>query len=1066
MNYTEKSFHVHRKSDLSCFLDLLKSTHYLILTGDAGIGKTSFLLNDFLITNNYTFIYTSLNVNFVSELIQNLKKLFSDKNRDFDEEKFETLFLNESIVNKSNYFLENFEFQRENLVFIIDALENYFTFFKEKLFTRHNLIFENFIKLFNKLQQGEINNIKFIFSVRKDFLKEARLLLHLLFNKPGLEYELHNLSSNQISESIDQFLAGLPVSKNLPKEILQDASINDWTLETLNYGLTRLISEWELHHTELKLLDEIYNSIKPLNRLINNDAEKCFQSLNGQEKIIAEKLFRNLINIDIKGRITTNPILISDFILKYDFQEIKIFTVSDVFFSGGREFLKIIQAKASNDFWIELNNLNLIYIWDRYKNWFEEELESQKNFHSILLPIINNKLALIQLDTVELKKLGDWFNSQSALKEKYFNIYPQLSQLQIEINKFTSKSSVPLAFILKNVLLGLSLLVGLILLVNQILKTDFMPPSYQKKSFSITSKSPFTSNQKVTKIDTLQNNNKISKVPESNHIIKSTIPNSPFISPKCTLPNKQLSESLKTTLNHDYKKTDYDFAQLALQQYNYLLAIHLFSNLYQSSKNKLTKINSMLKVCNLIKNSYILNLFNLPSTTQGVNIAHKTPYIIYWDSQSTLTLKNYLTNKEVNKIKFFTEIINAEFSPDDKKLVIIGKNDILTVLDLDSERFSFKIFKELKELTGYKFSRTSSLFLTWNISGKIQGWDINKGAMRFGPFYCQDLLKDIIINEQKKFLICLTNSGVVNFWIWNKSDKPVLKLSFKQNDEKIRGIRYIPSQNILVAWSNWIIKFYKLPRGDEILSSISSDYGLIKNIKILPDIDKIAIIDKYRYVRIFDLKTLSEENILLHRSKVEGIIFIRQNYLISWDENFNIYLWNLKNNKLECSPYYEANGISKIIPLFNNQKLLVVSRDGGAKILKSSNLTPCSFKLLPLNITDVKFLQSEGIFVQYSIPMKKVKIWKISEQDSLDQTDFDLDLPGEILKLLAEVSTGTEFKSINNLRLLSPEEWQFKGKRLNKFLNEFLRNKSFSENNFWHRFFHNRVKFGYSQNKW
>lgn len=151
-----------------------------------------------------------------------------------------------------------------------------------------------------------------------------------------------------------------------------------------------------------------------------------------------------------------------------------------------------------------------------------------------------------------------------------------------------------------------------------------------------------------------------------------------------------------------------------------------------------------------------------------ISISSDDKCIVIGDEESTMIILDAYTGKECHKQKLGSAINFAEFTPDNKKIILATENGTIHVYDMESNRIIREIYDETKNYTLRGFTKEAissngKYLLTgqWNGSGALHVIDLSNFEVVATYEYHLDSVKSAIFAENDRYIVTVSYDGQI-----------------------------------------------------------------------------------------------------------------------------------------------------------------------------------------------------------------------------------------------------------------------------------------------------------------
>lgn len=267
--------------------------------------------------------------------------------------------------------------RNENLLILVDQFEELFRFRRRQQgSTAANEAF-SFIKLLVEAVNQTDAPIYIVLTMRSDFIGECAQYQNLteLINKS--HYLIPQMTRDNLRRAIEGPIAvgGGIISARLLHQLLNDVGDNPDQLPILQHALMRTWDYWEVHRKAGEPLDLAhYDAVGRMEKALSEHANEAYDELDVHGKAICEHLFKSLTERGADNRGIRRPSSIEEIALIADSSASEVMAVANVFRKTGRSFISpSAEVELNHETVIDISHESLMRIWDRLKNWVDEE---------------------------------------------------------------------------------------------------------------------------------------------------------------------------------------------------------------------------------------------------------------------------------------------------------------------------------------------------------------------------------------------------------------------------------------------------------------------------------------------------------------------------------------------------------------------------------------------------------------------------------------------------------------------------------------------------------------------
>ena len=379
-----------RKGQSEEILKKLSEEKFVAVIGASGSGKSSLIYCGLVPTLYGGFIGESKSKwNIITTRpgnapIENLASAILEKTVSENEKDDELIKqkLNASILRSSSNGLieilkQSFDFEKENLLIIIDQFEELFRYKSSRKDQSTYNESEAFVKLLVNANKTSDIPVFIVLTMRSDFIGECSQFHDLTELINDSNYLVPQMTRNDFREAIEGPVAvgGASIETQLVQQLLNEVGDNPDQLPILQHALMRTWNYWMEHSDKEKPINITdYEAIGKMEKALSEHANEAYDELGGSEKWICESMFKTITEKGNDNRGIRHPTSINDIasISKSTIDE--VISVINPFRAAGRSFISPSYEIALNgDSVIDLSHESLMRIWNKLKVWVEEE---------------------------------------------------------------------------------------------------------------------------------------------------------------------------------------------------------------------------------------------------------------------------------------------------------------------------------------------------------------------------------------------------------------------------------------------------------------------------------------------------------------------------------------------------------------------------------------------------------------------------------------------------------------------------------------------------------------------
>ncbi|KXX68954.1 hypothetical protein [Flammeovirga sp. SJP92] len=370
-----------REKHVEEVVNKLMEHRFSAVLGRSGIGKSSFifcgifpLLESRL--DHITYIFTPGTHGPLRKLVDEVFKEESDDVR---------LTIFQSLLVDGTSFFEFYSRLNHTQipVMYIDQFEELFSY--DLRTNNMDLEIVKFVELIVLLATSPVSNFHILLTMRSDFIGNCADYPTLTQCINQSQFLIPQMSIEEKKEAIIKPLewVGVGINDELVELILQDLGNKQDQLPSMQHAMMRTFEHWR---NEQILSEPIkpknYLSVGGIKESLSIHANEVFNTLNDEQKVVCEKIFRCITTINKEGKGVRNPSSLQRIIEITGIEDITILKeVIDTFrkkeraFLQPREHIEIYEQSV-----IDITHESLMRSWALLKEWTLKETESIKRY--------------------------------------------------------------------------------------------------------------------------------------------------------------------------------------------------------------------------------------------------------------------------------------------------------------------------------------------------------------------------------------------------------------------------------------------------------------------------------------------------------------------------------------------------------------------------------------------------------------------------------------------------------------------------------------------------------------
>lgn len=374
-----------RDDEINAFLQLMEQQRFIVLTGIAGSGKTSFLragVFSALAKGDLSRIGLSWHTIMVRPDNQPYANLANGLAKILDEEGKGQEHLIEAGL-RSGYDglterLDTFGFKGESpLLIVIDKLEELLLYQMQEEDEEAGLVVPGFLEMLAYAASNRDYNIFIVTSLQSNFLNKAAGVPALKTPLQKGLFILHPPEQQALSEIVTgpAAIAGVKVEEALVKKLSAFASAEELALPRLQWVMYKMVAQKLADPDGATALNNGHLAAAGgLHGAFNAHAEAIFQGLNEENKALAEKLFKGLLCSYGNGLELCKSQTLRELAEIAKVGEEHMASVIEEFRQHNREMLfPGPEHPLRSSTKIRMRHISMVYLWNRLHSLAEEE---------------------------------------------------------------------------------------------------------------------------------------------------------------------------------------------------------------------------------------------------------------------------------------------------------------------------------------------------------------------------------------------------------------------------------------------------------------------------------------------------------------------------------------------------------------------------------------------------------------------------------------------------------------------------------------------------------------------
>jgi WD40 repeat protein len=392
----ESNLFFGRETECDEVISKLLKNRYITVIGASGTGKSSLIYGGVLPKLMKLKIGESSTWRIVSfrpgnDAFGNLAGALSDVTADAGQKRIEREIILSQLLDKpgsfSDLIKEYLVKKDDNVILIIDQFEEIFRYFSPRKSEISNSAAIKFVDfLVNSVIKPD-ENIFIIVTMCSEYLGECSHYKGLTRLVNNSNYLVPDMGTENLREVIERPVnyAGAKIDPALVETLLNDIKNRSDQLPVLQHAMMRTWARWqELDEPDRPLNKADYDSIGTISDAVLQHANEVYDELNRRGKEICEILFKTITRKGSDNKGIRHPSDIETIRSVAGCSDAELFNVIEKFRSSSRSFIAPREDVILNESSvIDIQNDCIIRLWDRLRDWIDNEDSSMKMYLQI-----------------------------------------------------------------------------------------------------------------------------------------------------------------------------------------------------------------------------------------------------------------------------------------------------------------------------------------------------------------------------------------------------------------------------------------------------------------------------------------------------------------------------------------------------------------------------------------------------------------------------------------------------------------------------------------------------------
>ena len=266
------------------------------------------------------------------------------------------------------------------ILLIIDQFEQLFRYVATNKKTTTQDITAKFIDCIVNLAKQTTVDVFTIITIRSDFIEECSHYQSLMQLINDSNYLIPKMDREKYRDVIVGPInyAGAKIEPELVELILNDIGERTDQLPVLQHTMMRMWSRWkELGASNRPIDKSDYDSVGTISGAMSLHANEAYEELTSRGKEICEVMFKAITEKGADGKSLRRPTSVKNLKEIANCSSDELFEVINKFRATSRSFITPSQnVKLDEDSIIDLSHESLMRLWDRLREWVDEEAAS------------------------------------------------------------------------------------------------------------------------------------------------------------------------------------------------------------------------------------------------------------------------------------------------------------------------------------------------------------------------------------------------------------------------------------------------------------------------------------------------------------------------------------------------------------------------------------------------------------------------------------------------------------------------------------------------------------------
>lgn len=299
------------------------------------------------------------------------------------------IFINQAMLKRSasgicNVIQQYNVSKDENILILIDQFEELLRYQQQNTKSDAANQAEHFVNLIVNTVLQTTLPVYVVITMRSDFIGDCSPFQELTKLINDSHYLIPRMTREDYCKAITGPIAvgGGNISTQLVQMLLNEMGNNPDELPIMQHALMRTWNYWTKNSdTSQPIGIEHYEAVGRMERALSIHANEAFDELDFDQRKICEIIFKSITEKGADNRGIRRPTMVKELASIAQTTNEQIISIVDVFRKNGRTFLTpSAEIEINENTFIDISHESLMRVWDKLKNWVEEETSAVKMY--------------------------------------------------------------------------------------------------------------------------------------------------------------------------------------------------------------------------------------------------------------------------------------------------------------------------------------------------------------------------------------------------------------------------------------------------------------------------------------------------------------------------------------------------------------------------------------------------------------------------------------------------------------------------------------------------------------